>query len=454
MRLRMPTGAVLVKCYRAAQAIAIAGLMLALAVVAPVASGAVGRARVAARPPMGWDSWGSLGCGVKESDVQQAAKALVRSGMRDVGYRYVIVDDCWYAPNRSANGSLRADPRKFPSGIRALGRFLHRRGLLLGIYESPGAQTCAQVNGLYQGSTGSLGHERQDARTFASWGVDYVKYDYCSRAGTLHDQIVAFTQMRDALRATRRPIVYSINPNSFHVATGASYDWLRIANLVRISRDLAPLWDTGSFDNWYLGIANAIAIDSRLAGRARPGHWNDPDELVVDVQEVRYAGTVGAPGLVALVAPLLGRSREVPTLEEMRTNFAMWAMMAAPLIADCDVRRMPLAQWHILLNRRLIAIDQDPLGRQGHPVGPDGRVWVKRLSHRAVAAALFNPTGVTITIATSARDLGLAASSRYSVLNLWTGKRSATRRVLRARVPAHGVAVFQLAPVARHRRHH
>ncbi len=454
MRARMRSGVRVVRCYRGAQAAAIVGLALALAVMTPSARGAARKIRVAETPPMGWDSWGLFGCGVTEADVKHAANALVRSGMRDAGYRYVIVDDCWYAPNRAANGRLRADPRKFPSGMRALGAYLHHRGLLFGLYESPGPRTCAQVNGLYPGSTGSLGHERQDARTFASWGVDYLKYDYCSPAGSLHDQVVAFTKMRDALRHTRRPIVYSINPNSFHVATGMSYDWLRIANVVRISRDLAPVWNTGSFDNWYVGIANAIAVDSRLAGRARPGHWNDPDQLVVDVQDVRYAGTVGSPGLVALVAPLLGHSRNVPTLEEMRTNFAMWAMMAAPLIADCDVRRMPLAERHILLNRRLIAVDQDPLGRQGHPVGPYGRVWVKRLSHRAVAAALFNPTRVTVTIATSASGLGLAASSRYSVLNLWTGKRTATRGVLRATVPAHGVAVFRLAPAVRRRRHH
>lgn len=401
---------------------------------------------------MGWGSWASFGCGVTEADVKQAGNALVRSGMRDAGYRYVIVDDCWYAPTRSGNGSLRADPRRFPSGMRALGRYLHRRGLLFGIYESSGPQTCAQVNGLYPGSTGSLGHERQDAQTFASWGVDYLKYDYCSPVGTLRDQIAAFTEMRNALRATRRPIVYSINPNSFHVATGASYDWLRIANLARVSRDLAPIWDTGSFENWYVGIANAIAVDARLARRAGPGHWNDPDELAVGVQDVRYAGTVGSPGLVALAAQLLGRSRNVPTLEEMRTNFAMWAMMAAPLIAGADVRGMPSARRRILLNPRLIGIDQDPFGRQGRPLRANEEVWAKRLSHGALAAALFNPTSVPLTIWTTARQLGLPRSFRYTVWNLWTGRESATRGLLRARVPPHGVAVFRLVPRSRHGR--
>ncbi len=449
----MRTGAVLLKRYRMAQAMTVAGLALALLVGAPGARGAVRRVRVAATPPMGWDSWGSLGCGVNESDVKRAANALVRSGMRAAGYCYVIVDDCWYSPARGADGSLRADPQKFPHGMRAVSSYLHHRGLLLGLYESPGPRTCAQVNGLYPGSTGSLGHEDQDARTFAEWGVDYLKYDYCSPDGTLHDQIAAFTKMRNALRATRRSILYSINPNSFHVATGASYDWLRIANLVRVSRDLAPIWDTGPFQNWYMGIANAIGIDARLGGRARPGHWNDPDMLMVGVQGVRYPDTVGAPGLVTLLDPLLGTSRWVPTLEEMRTNFAMWAMMASPLIAGCEILRLPLSEWHILLNRRLIAIDQDPLGRQGRPVGAKGRVWVKRLSHRAIAVALFNPTSRAVTVAAKARQLGVSARSRYSILNLWTGAKSKLRGALRARVPAHGVAVFRLAPLPRKRRH-
>jgi alpha-galactosidase len=325
---------------------------------------------------------------------------------------------------------------------------------LFGIYESPGPQTCAQFNGLYPGSTGSLGHEWQDAKTFASWGVDYLKYDYCSPGGTLRHQIQVFRDMRHALRSTGRPIVYSINPNSFHVATGASYDWLRIANLVRVTWDLAPIWDTGRFDNWYMGIANTIAVDARLAGRARPGHWNDPDELVVGVPAPRYAVKVGSPGLTALTSPLLRRSRRVPSLEQMRTNFAMWAMMDAPLIAGCDLRYLSRSARSILLNRRLITIDQDPLARQGRPIRADDEVWAKRLSHGAVAAAMFNPTSRTITITTTARQLGLPSSSRYTVWNLWTGRESATRSVLRARVPAHEAAVFRLVakPKRRQRR--
>jgi alpha-galactosidase len=388
---------------------------------------------------------------VTERDVKRAADALVASGMRDAGYRYVIVDDCWYDPTRSANGSLRADPSTFPSGMRALGAYLHARGLRFGIYESPSQSTCAQVNGLYPGQTGSLGHERRDALKFARWGVDYLKYDWCSAGGTLRGQIAAFIRMRDALSATARPVVYSIDPNSFHAPTGASRDWRAIANLVRIGPDLAPLWDTGPLESLYLGIANAIAIDAPLWPRAGPGRWNDPDMLIVGLHAQRYVTTVAATGLGGLINPAPGSA--VPSLEEMRTNFAMWAMMAAPLIVGCDLHRLSPEERRILLNRGLISIDQDSLGRQGRPVRADRRVWAKPLSNRAVAAALFNPSSVAVTIATHARQLGLPAAAGYAVLNLWTGTRSTTGGSLRARVPAHGVVVFRVTPVFKRHPH-
>ncbi|CAM5280993.1 alpha-galactosidase [Streptomyces canarius] len=165
------------------------------------------------------------------AQVRQAADAMVSSGMRDAGYRYVVVDDCWFDPQRDAAGNLRADPAKFPNGMRALGDYIHGKGLKFGIYQVPGERTCAQTSGAYPGSTGSRGHEAQDAATFASWGVDYLKYDWCSSSGTRDEQVARFTLMRDALRATGRPIVYSINPNSFHAITGSTYDWGQVADL-------------------------------------------------------------------------------------------------------------------------------------------------------------------------------------------------------------------------------
>ncbi len=401
---------------------------------------------------MGWDSWDSFGCGVTERDVKLAARALIRSGLRDAGYRYVIIDDCWFNPVRSADGQLRANLSKFPSGMRALARYLHRRGLLLGMYESPGQKTCAQINGLYPGSTGSLGHELQDARTFAALGVDYLKYDYCSTVGALRDQVVTFVRMRDALRDTRRPIVYSINPNSFHSTTGIAYNWSRIANLVRTSQDLAPIWDTGQLQPWYVGVANAIWGDAALASRAGPGHWNDPGILVIGLRTGPYSAAVGSPGLKNLLGPTPG-GRSGLSLQETRTNLAMWAVMAAPLIVGADPRRLSHELRRMLLNRRLIAIDQDPLGRQGYPVHGDWRVWAKPLSHRAVAAALINPSNAWLTIPTTAGKLGLPAASKYRVEDVRTGASWTNGGGLRATVPPHGVVLLRIAPKFRHRRH-
>lgn len=403
---------------------------------------------LAATPPMGWNSWDAFGCGVTEHDVVQAANWLVATGLRDAGYRYVTIDDCWYNPARGPDGSLRANPAKFPDGMRWMGWYLHSHGLLFGLYASAGTSTCAQINHVYPGSTGSSGHEQQDARTFASWGVDYLKYDYCSSAGTVWDQINAFMKMGDALRATGRPIVYSINPNSFHPATGAR-NWGAVANVVRVGQDLAPFWDTGTLSNWYAGIVNAIASDQPLWVRAKPGIWNDPDALVVGLQPAQYATAVGSPSLAALLSAPPAPLHDNLSLEAMRTNFAMWAMLSAPLTIGADIVGLTKAELTILLNKRLIAIDQDPLGHQAHPVSSDHEVWAKRLSGGAVAVALFNSSEAAVPITTNARRVGLPWAARYDVLDLWTGAASTTKGAISALVPAHGVAVFQLAPLVK-----
>lgn len=416
------------------------------------ASGAVPQLPVlplAGTPPMGWDSWDAFGCGVTERGVKQAAKWLIATGLRDAGYRYVVVDDCWYDPNRTANGNLQANPSTFPDGMRALGAWLHARGLLFGLYESPQAKTCAQANSFYPGATGSLGHERQDASTFAVWGVDYVKYDYCSPNGSLQDQITAFTKMRDALRATGRPVVYSINPNSFHTPTSASYNWTQVANDVRVAPDLAPFWDTGPFQSWYSGVNNAITADQPLALRAGPGHWNDPDILAVGLQVTQFAATVGSPGLDDLLNPPLGAADDALSPEEMGTNFAMWAMLAAPLMVGADVPYLSPEERRILLNQGLIAIDQDPLGRQGVPISPSSNVWAKKLSDGSVAAALFNPTGATTLMVAFGSQFHLPTAKRYAVTNVWTGKEWQTPGPFWAKVPAHGVVVFRVAPAVK-----
>ncbi|WP_461033054.1 glycoside hydrolase family 27 protein [Streptomyces mayteni] len=372
-------------------------------------------------PPLGWNSWNSFGCGnVNETVIRQAADAMVSSGMRDAGYQYVVVDDCWFDPQRDAQGNLRAHPTRFPSGMRALGDYIHSRGLEFGIYMSPTERTCAQRVGGYPGSTGSMGHERQDADIFASWGVDYLKYDWCSPQGTRDEQVARFTLMRDALRATGRPIVYSINPNSLHAITGSTYDWGQVADLWRTTEDLLDIWQNGNTNSYPMGVGNVVDINAPLASQAGPGHWNDPDMLVV-----------GRPGL---------------TLTEARSHFALWALMAAPLMAGNDIRTMSADVSAILRNPRLLAVNQDPLGAGGRRVRDDGatEVFAKPLSDGSVAVGLFNRGAATATITTTAAQIGLSGGS-FTLTDLWTGGTSSSGGQLSASVPAHGVAVYRVS---------
>ncbi|SNY24587.1 glycoside hydrolase family 27 protein [Paractinoplanes atraurantiacus] len=374
---------------------------------------------VARTPPMGWNTWNTFGCNINETLIKQTADALVSNGMRDLGYQYVVVDDCWFDPNRDGAGNLQANPSRFPSGMRALGDYLHARGLKFGIYQVPGAKTCAQSTGGYPGATGSLGHEVQDANQFAAWGVDFLKYDYCNGSGTINDQVATFAKMRDALRATGRPIVLSINSNSFHCCTGPQRNWSDVANMWRTTEDIINRWDTGNTNGYPMGVKNIIDVTVPLAGYAGPGGFTDPDMMVV------------------------GRGGMTDT--EMRTHFAMWAVMAAPLIAGNDVRSMDSATSTILKNSRLIAINQDSLGRQGAQVANDNgrRVLAKPLANGDVAVALYNPGSSTATMTTSAAAIGKSGSS-FTLTDAWSGAVTTTSGTISASVPAHGTVVLRV----------
>ncbi|AQZ63369.1 Alpha-galactosidase precursor [[Actinomadura] parvosata subsp. kistnae] len=371
-------------------------------------------------PPMGWNTWNTFGCNINETLIKQTADTLVSSGMRDLGYQYVVVDDCWFDPNRDSAGNLQANPSRFPSGMKALGDYLHARGLKFGLYQAPLDKTCAQYFNSYPGATGSLNHEAQDARQFAAWGVDYLKYDWCSPTGTIDDQVRTFAKMRDALAATGRPILYSINPNSIHEKTGPQRDWGDVANIWRTTEDITNAWNTGQTNGYPMGIQNIVNVNVPLAGRARPGAFNDPDMMVV------------------------GRGGMNDT--EMRSHFALWAVMAAPLIAGNDVRNMDAATSAILKNQSLIAINQDPLGLQAAQVSNDGtrRILAKRLSNGDVAVALFNQGGGTTTISTTAAAIGLSGTS-FTLRDAWTNAVTTTTGAISASVPAHGTAVFRVS---------
>jgi alpha-galactosidase len=400
----------------AAALLAVAGALTAL----PVTGAHALENGVARTPPMGWNTWNTFGCNINETLIRQMADAMVSSGMRDAGYQYVVVDDCWFNPNRDAAGNLQGDPSRFPSGMKALGDYIHARGLKFGIYQGPLDQTCAQYFDSYPGSTGSLGHEAQDARQFAAWGVDYLKYDWCSPTGTISEQVARFAIMRDALAATGRPIVYSINSNSIHEKTGPQRNWGDVANLWRTTEDITNAWNTGQTNGYPMGIQNIVNVTVPLAGYARPGGFND-----MDMMEVGNGGM---------------------TDTEMRSHFALWAILASPLIAGNDLRSMSAATQTILKNPDLIAISQDRLGLQASQVSFDGtrRVLAKRLSNGDVAVALFNQGGSTTTISTTAAAIGLSGSS-FTLRDAWSGATSSTSGTISASVPAHGTVVYRVA---------
>jgi alpha-galactosidase len=372
----------------------------------------------AATPPMGWNSWNTFGCNIDEKLIKGMADSIVSSGMRELGYQYVVVDDCWFDPQRDASGNLQGNPARFPSGMKALGDYLHAKGLKFGLYEVPGTKTCAQT-GSYPGSTGSQGHEAQDARQFAAWGVDYLKYDWCMGTGSIDDQVRTFKTMHDALIATGRPIVFSINPNSFHAKTGPQRNWGDVANLWRTTEDITNTWDSRQSNGFPMGIQNIVNVNVPLAGNARPGSFNDPDMLEV------------------------GRGGMNDT--EMRSHFALWAIMAAPLMAGNDLRNADAATLQILKNKDLIDINQDVLARQATQVSGDAghRVLVKPLSNGDVAVALFNQTPATAVLTTTAAAAGLSGTS-FTLRDAWTGETTNSTGAISATVPGHGTAVYRV----------
>ncbi|MGA8117462.1 MAG: NPCBM/NEW2 domain-containing protein [Actinocatenispora sp.] len=359
---------------------------------------------LARTPPMGFNDWNSFGCNVDEQLIKSTADLFVSTGLKDAGYTYVNIDDCWLTHERDAGGHLVPDPVKFPDGISGTADYVHSKGLKLGIYEDAGTETCA-------GYPGSLGHEKIDAQDFADWGVDYLKYDNCNNAGqTSHDQYVArYTAMRDALTATGRPIVYSI------CEWGSSEPWTWAG-------DVGNLWrTTGDINDSWASLKKIIRLNLPLSRYAGPGHWNDPDML-----------EVGNGGM---------------TDTEYRTHFGLWAMMAAPLLIGSDLRKATPATMDILLNRDVIALDQDPLGKQAGIVSDSGGhvVFARPLAGGDVAVALYNETDSPATIGTTASAVGIGSAPAYTLRDVWSHDTTETAGAISASVPAHGTAVYRVA---------
>ena len=351
-------------------------------------------------PPMGWNSWNKFQDKVTDQVVRDMADVIVATGMRDAGYIYINIDDTWQG-QRDAKGVLQPN-YKFPD-MKSLAAYVHGKGLKLGIYSSPGPKTCA-------GYEGSFGHEEIDARTWAQWGIDYLKYDWCS-AGKIYgdaDLQPVYQKMGEALQKASRPIMYSL----CEYGNGDVWKWGPQVggNLWRTTGDIG--------DNWK-SMATIGFDQGKLAPYAGPGHWNDPDMLEV--------GNGGLDG------------------DESRTHMTLWSILAAPLLAGNDLRAMTPEIKSILMNKEVIAVDQDPLGKQGQPISKSGdqEVWAKPLDGGAVAVALFNrgESPVKMTLKVADLHLQLKGEARdlwsHSDVKLQNGEYSAS-------VPRHGVVLLRL----------
>ncbi|GAA2796966.1 MULTISPECIES: NPCBM/NEW2 domain-containing protein [Kitasatospora] len=356
-------------------------------------------------PQMGFNNWNSTWCGAQfnEDMIKGIADLFVSKGLKAAGYQYVNLDDCWALPLRDAEGNLVADPVRFPSGIKALADYVHGKGLKFGIYSSAGIHTCD-----VKGFPGGLGHEQQDANLWASWGVDYLKYDNCNNMGI--DAQKRYKTMGDALKKTGRPILYSI----CEWGSTGPWNWAApVGNSWRTTGDISDTWQS------MISIAQA---NQGLANYAKPGAFNDPDML-----------EVGNGGMTAT---------------EYRTHFSLWAEMAAPLMIGTDLRMAEPETFEILTNADVIAVDQDPLGKQGSVVSSANGLVVmsKPLADGSRAVTLTNEGSYDATITTTAQTVGIGGANSYTVKDLWSKKSTTGDGTISATVPGHGTAMFRVTP--------
>ena len=399
-------------------------LTILLLLLLPVIGRAQTRESLSLTPQMGWSSWNKFQGNINEDIIKSIADAMVASGLKDAGYTYINIDDCWHG-KRDADGFIQADPKHFPHGIKALADYVHSRGLKLGIYSDAGSETCA-------GRPGSLGHEYQDALQYARWEVDYLKYDWCNTTNV--NAQGAYQLMRDALQTAGRPIFFSMcewgDNHPWRWAKGIGDSW-------RIGPDIWCSFDSTHVFPTYIqcSIIDCINRNDSLRSYAGPGHWNDPDMLEV------------GNGL---------------SVNQDRAHFTMWCMMASPLILGNDVRNMSDETKAILTNRDLIAIDQDKLGVQGlrFLIREGLEYWFKPLSNGDWAMTIFNPTRQPLSCSLNWQDFNLTdeeVSKRstafdqnvYKIKNLWTGRMEG-KTTLKSKierkvsVPAQDVITYRL----------
>ena len=403
----------------------IAALLLALILLPAAPAAAQTRTGdgtlLAPVPPMGWMSWNQFGDDIDEQMLREMADAMVASGMVAAGYDTLMIDDGWQG-GRDRHNNIIADPHKFPSGIKALADYLHARGIRLGIYSDAAPLTCA-------GYTASLHFEEQDARTFASWDVDYLKYDYCNAPEDAQTARARYRTMADALRASGRDIVLSV------CEWGQREPWRWAADiggqLWRTTYDVRDMWQRAPGETDGEGLMDILDINAGLAGYAGPGRWNDPDMLIVGLYgKSGPSGELGGTGLTDV---------------EYQSNMSLWAIMAAPLIASNDLRSMNAATRRILLNREVIAVNQDPLGRQGERrIRNDvWNVFVKPLADGDWAVAILNRSDRRRDYRIAWSDIGLPGA--FGIRDLWQHEVVGQGAGWAGSVDSHETRLFRLS---------
>jgi alpha-galactosidase len=375
---------------------------------------------LAPTPPMGWNSWNTFQTNISEQLVKDIADVMVSSGMKDAGYKYLVLDDGWMAMQRNPKtGDLIPDPKKFPNGLKTVIDYVHSKGLKFGLYNCAGTKTCA-------GYPGTRGYEYQDARFYASLGIDYLKFDWCNTEGITAPE--AYTTMSKALKAAGQPIVFSL------CEWGNNKPWLwaaPVGELWRTTGDITAQFDgIKSYGNWHAnGVMTIVDMQDTLRKYAGPNHWNDPDMLEV------------GNGL---------------TDAENRTHFSLWAMLAAPLMSGNDLRKMSDQTRQVLTNKDVIAIDQDPLGIQGFKgrVEDSLQTWFKPLANGDWAVAFVNRSGkpktmelnwISENVSDNLSGRQLNSATTYLVRDLWSKKNIGdTKKPLKSVIAPHDVLILRL----------
>ena len=368
---------------------------------------------ITSTPPMGWMSWFPFIDKINEKKIMEVADAMVKSGLRDAGYKLLQLDDGWMAAKRDKEGRQYADTSRFPHGMKYLADYLHARGLKIGIYSSNGTQTCA-------GYPGSYNHEEFDAKTYASWGIDYLKYDACGEKEN-HTDRELHTRMSKALRATGRPIMFEICIFS----SGDTHLWgAEIADMWRTGGDIVKFIERTpevTYKNWYENLDQVVGKEN-YAGN---GHWNDPDNLIVDYPR-----------------------NNKQTYEEQKAQFSLWSVVSAPLILGNDVRNMSEATKQILLNREIIAVDQDKATKPGSRVISDDKkeIWVKSLNDGSKAVVIFNKQDTEATLSLNFKYIN--ATKKAKIRDLWSHSDKGTfTDAYSAKIAPHGVVMIKLVAI-------